>query len=314
MTPFSPRMKPNQMSSLTIGNFDGVHLGHRSLVERARALAPDGRVVVVTFEPHPAAALEARRAPRRLTPAPLRRALLESLGVDEVVELEPTPQLLALDGGEFIDFLRSTHAFDIVVEGADFRFGRGRGSGISALETIGRRLGFGVEVVDDVSVTLEDRTLLDVRSTAIRWLLMQGRVVDAAIALGRPHQLTRTVVKGDQRGRDLGFPTANLSPGETLLPGDGVYAGVATLPDGTRKLAAISVGTKPTFGPNQRVCEAHLIDHEAPLDDYGWTIQLEFTRFLHQQFAYTGVEPLIERIQRDCDDARFHSTRGLHAL
>ena len=247
------------MSSLTISNFDGVHLGHRSLVERARELARDGRVVAVTFEPHPAAALEARRAPRRLTPAPLRRALLESLGVDEVIELEPTAELLALDGAEFIEFLRRTQTFDTVVEGADFRFGRGRGCGIGDLETIGGRLGFEVEVVDDVSVTLEDRTLLDVRSTAIRWLLTQGRVVDAAIALGRPHQLTGTVVQGDQRGRDLGFPTANLSPGETLLPADGVYAGVATLPDGARVLAAISVGTKPTFGSNQRVCEARLI-------------------------------------------------------
>ena len=301
------------MSSLTIGNFDGVHLGHRSLIERARALAPDGRVVAVTFEPHPAAALEARRAPRRLTPAPLRRSLLESLGGDEVIELEPTAELLALEGVEFIEFLRGSQSFDTVVEGADFRFGRGRSCGIGDLKAIGDRLGFEVEVVDDVSVALEDRTLLDVRSTAIRWLLTQGRVVDAAIALGRPHQLTGTVVRGDQRGRDLGFPTANLAPSETLLPADGVYAGVATLPDGARVLAAISVGTKPTFGPNQRVCEAHLIDHEAPLDDYDWTIRLEFTRFLHQQFAYAGVEPLIDRIQRDCDDARLHAPRGLLA-
>ncbi|MEE2680798.1 MAG: bifunctional riboflavin kinase/FMN adenylyltransferase [Planctomycetota bacterium] len=299
------------MSSLTIGNFDGVHLGHRSLVERARARASDGRVLAVTFEPHPAAVLEARRAPRRLTPAPLRRALLESLGVDEVIELEPTAELLALDGADFIEFLRGRHAFDTVVEGADFRFGRGRSCGIDELESIGDRLGFGVEVVDDVSVTLEDRTILDVRSTAIRWLLTQGRVVDAAIALGRAHQLQSTVVKGDQRGRDLGFPTANLEPNDTLLPADGVYAGIATLPDGARVPAAISVGTKPTFGPNQRVCEAHLIDHDAPLDEYGWPLQLEFTRYLHQQFAYAGVEPLIDRIRRDCDDARLHAPRGM---
>ena len=300
------------MSSLTIGNFDGVHLGHRRLVERARALATDGTVTVVTFEPHPAMILDSRRCPPRLTSAEVRRTLLEELGVDRVIELEPTPELLELDGEAFIKRLRSIHDFDVVVEGGDFRFGRGRSAGITDLESIGLQLGFEVDVVEDVSVTLEDRTLLDVRSTAIRWLLARGRVVDAGIALGRPHRIRSTVVQGDQRGRDLGYPTANLAPGEVVLPGDGVYAGTATLPDGSRCLAAISVGTKPTFGAHQRVCEAHLIDHQAPLDDYGWPIQVEFNRFLHRQFAFDGVEPLIERMRRDCDDARLFS-QGLHA-
>ena len=252
-----------------------------------------------------------RRGPRRLTPSPLRRELLEALGVDRVVELEPTPELLSLEGEAFIDRLRTEHEFDVLVEGMDFRFGRGRGTGIAELETIGRRMGFAIDVVEDVSVALEDRTLLDVRSTAVRWLLARGRVVDAAIALGRPHRIHSTVVKGDQRGRDLGYPTANLAPDETILPGDGVYAGVARLPDGSTRLAGISVGTKPTFGEHRRVCEAHLIDHEGPLDDYGWPIQLEFTRFLHRQFAYSGVDSLIERMRLDCEETRLFS-QGLH--
>ena len=300
------------MNSLTIGNFDGVHLGHRALVERARALCPDGQVVVVTFEPHPAEVLNTRTAPPRLTTSARRRELLEELGVDRIIELEPTPELLGLDGESFMDHLLESHPFDVVVEGADFRFGRHRASGMTELPEIGRRLGFAVDLVEDHRVTLEDRTELEVRSTAIRWLLARGRVVDASIALGRPHLVSGVVVKGDQRGRDLGYPTANLGHQHELLPGDGVYAGRASLPDGAVVPAAISVGTKPTFGTNQRVCEAHLIDHQAPLDDYGWPIRVEFTRFLHHQYAFDGVEPLIERMARDCDEVRLFSGE-LHA-
>ena len=295
------------MNALTIGNFDGVHLGHAALVERARSLCPGGEVVAVTFEPHPAEVLDTRNCPPRLTTSARRRELLEALGVDRVVELEPTPDLLGLDGDAFIEHLRASLPFDVVVEGPDFRFGRHRASGIAQLQDIGRNLGFDVELVEERRVVLEDRTELEVRSTAIRWLLAHGRVVDAARALGRPHQATGVVVKGDQRGRDLGYPTANLGQQHELLPADGVYAGRAILPDGSPLPAAISVGTKPTFGASDRVCEAHLIDHDAPLDDYGWPIRVEFTRYLHPQYAFDGVEPLIERMARDCDEVRLFS-------
>ncbi len=295
------------MSSLMIGNFDGVHLGHLALLECSRKYALGGTVTAVTFEPHPSAILRPdKRVECLLSPA-ARRELLFQAGADEVLELPTTAELLDLEPDGFMDMLLQRCDFDVVVEGADFRFGRKRIAGVAELRDIGRARGFSVEVVDDVEVELEDRTMVPVRSTMIRWLLRHGRVVDAERALGRPHRVEGTVVKGDQRGRTLGYPTANLDHGGSLLPGDGIYAGVAEFSDGTRVSAAISVGTKPTFGGAQRVCEAHLLDHDAPLDDYGWDIRLEFTRFLHEQITFESIEPLLKRMALDCDLVRHHA-------
>ena len=295
------------MSSLMIGNFDGVHLGHLALLECSRKYASGGSVTAVTFEPHPSAILRPEEGVDRLLSPLARRDLLLQAGADEVLELQTTPELLALEPDGFVDLLRERCAFDVIVEGPDFRFGRRRLAGVDELRDLGRSRGFSVEVVDDVEVELEDRTMVPVRSTLIRWLLRHGRVVDAERALGRPHRVEGTVVKGDQRGRTLGYPTANLDHGASLLPGDGIYAGIAELADGTRLSAAISVGTKPTFGGTQRVCEAHLLDHEAPLDDYGWEIRLEFKRFLHEQLTFESIEPLLKRMARDCELVRLHA-------
>ena len=295
------------MSSLMIGNFDGVHLGHLALLERSRKCAAGGEVTAVTFEPHPSAILRPEKRVDRLLPADMRRALLKDAGADNVIELPTTPELLDLDAADFVDMLRERCRFDVMVEGGDFRFGRKRAAGVSELIALGRTRDFSVEVVDDVDVELEDRTVVPVRSTLIRWLLRHGRVVDAERALGRPHRIYGTVVKGDQRGRTLGYPTANLDHGSCLLPGDGIYSGVGVLSDGTRVSAAISVGTKPTFGGTERVCEAHLLDHDAPLDDYGWALTLEFKRYLHEQLTFESVEPLLQRMSRDCELVRHHA-------
>ena len=260
------------MSSLMIGNFDGVHLGHRALLHCSRKCAAGGKVTVVTFEPHPSEILRPEKRVECLLSADARRALLLDAGADVVLELPTTRELLDLDAADFVDMLREKCRFDVMVEGADFRFGRNRAAGVTELIDLARTRDFSVEIVDDVEVELEDRTMVPVRSTMIRWLLRHGRVVDAERALGRPHRVEGTVVKGDQRGRLLGYPTANLDHGASLLPGDGIYSGLALLPDGTRVSAAISVGSKPTFGGTERVCEAHLLDHEAPLDDYGWPL------------------------------------------
>ena len=142
------------------------------------------------------------------------------------------------------------------------------------------------------------------RSSLVRWLLRQRRPVDAARALGRPYRLVGTVVPGDKRGRTLGFPTANLDLGELLLPGDGVYAGVGILPDGTRRSAAISIGAKPTFGGTLRQCEAHLLDHDAPFDDYGWLLEIDLVHFLRDQLLCEDVADLLVRISRDCEETR----------
>lgn len=292
------------MKVISIGNFDGVHLGHRDLLGRARELAGRGRVLAVTFEPHPAAVLHPETAPPRLVSASRRRELLLEAGADDVRELTPTRDLLDLDAQAFISLLREDGPFEAIVEGPDFRFARGRSAGLDTLRDIGGRMGFEVESVPVRTVTLEDRSEAPVSSSLIRWLLARGRVVDVARALGRPHRLDGTVVSGDQRGRDLGFPTANLDLGDRLLPADGVYAGLASLPEGRTAVAAVSVGTKPTFGAGGRLAEIHLIDHDGPLDDYGWTLEVELHRWIRGQARFDGVDQLVERMTLDCAEIR----------
>lgn len=208
-----------------------------------------------------------------------------------------------MDAEVFIStLLEDEDGFEAVVEGPDFRFGRGRSAGIDALRAIGGRLGFETEVIEPLDVTLEDRSDVQVSSSLIRWLLRHGRVVDAETALGRPYRLAGTVVSGDQRGRTLGYPTANLDHGNQLLPADGVYAGLAHLPDGGTRPAAVSIGTKPTFGTSVRIAEVHLIGHDGPVDDYGWTLQVDLRKWLRDQTRFDDIDDLLKRIKLDCDE------------
>jgi riboflavin kinase/FMN adenylyltransferase len=291
------------MNVISIGNFDGVHLGHQALLGRARELAGSGQVVAVTFEPHPAAILRPNAAIPRLSDASDRRELLLEAGADEVRELEPTAELLDLDADAFIRRLQSDCPFGAIVEGDDFRFARKRSAGIDTLRALGSTRGFKVEALEDQMVDLEDHSRVRVCSSLIRWLVAEGRVVDAATALGRPYQLVGTVISGDKRGRTIGFPTANLDVGEQLLPADGVYAGWAERPDGTRCIAAVSVGSKPTFGSHRRIAEVHLIGHDGPVDDYGWKLKVDLHRWLRDQTRFDSVEDLLRRIRLDCAES-----------
>ncbi len=298
------------LTALTIGNFDGVHAGHRALLARAReAAGPGGRVVALVFFPHPLTALDPARAPAALTTLQERDRLLRSAGADDVVHLQPTPELLNLEPAAFVHTIVDRYRPGAVVEGADFRFGKGRAGDMAVLEALGREHGFRVVRVEEQTFTLADLTEAPASSTLIRWLLDHGRVEDAANALGRAHTMTGTVVRGDQRGRLLNMRTANLdSP--CLAPGDGVYAGVAELADGARWPAAISVGTNPTFNGVTKRTEAHLIGWPGPrsaADEYGWSIRLEFHAWLRDQIRFDGMEPLIRQMQ---DDLR----RALHAV
>jgi riboflavin kinase/FMN adenylyltransferase len=289
-------------TALTIGNFDGVHLGHAALVRRARACAgPDGRVVVMSFWPHPITVLRPERAPDTLTPFERRTELLQALGADEVVRIEPSKELLGLAPEEFIRRVVAEHAPTCIVEGADFRFGRARAGDVELLARLGADLGFRAEVVQPVRVATADQLVAEASSTLVRWLISEGRVRDAARVLGRPHEVRGVVVEGAKRGRDIGFPTANLAS-DAMLPADGVYAGVARLPGGERLPAAVSVGSNPTFGDESRRLEAHLIDWNGPVDDYGWPLTVELVAWLRDQITYRGVEPLIEQIRRDIAD------------
>lgn len=290
--------------ALTIGNFDGVHLGHAALVRRARELAgPDGRVVAMAFWPHPIKVLRPGQAPATLTTFEQRADLLRALGADAVVRLEPSPDLLALDPRAFVQRVVAEHNADAIVEGPDFRFGRARAGDIGTLRALAADLGFRAEIVAPVRIATSDQLVAEASSTLARWLIAEGRVRDAAAVLGRPHQVRGVVAPGARRGRDLGFPTANLRA-DTMLPADGVYAGRAMLPDGSTRAAAVSVGTNPTFGGEARRLEAHILDWAGPLDRYDWPLAIDLVAWLRDQIAYGALEPLIEQIHRDIADAR----------
>jgi len=307
------------MQAVVIGNFDGVHVGHRHLFRLAAevaslAVAPAsgavasvgrGRVVAVTFEPLPASVLRPDRPMGRLTPGPERAELLRDLcGVDEVVELAPTPELLGRSPEAFIAGLRETHRFDAIVEGPDFRFGKARAGGLDTLRALGALHGFRVIEAPPVSVDLADGTRVEARSSVARALLAEGRVADAARVFGRPYELRCRTCRGDQRGRTIGWPTANLDSSGRILPADGVYAGRATLPDGTVAIAAISVGTKPTFGESARTCEATLLAPDGrpvplPLDWYGFELRLRFHRWIRGMERFASLEALLARMEVD---------------
>ncbi len=311
---------PGQRTVLTIGNFDGVHVGHASLLARAREAATDsGRVIALAFFPHPLTTLDPGAAPPILTTFEERARLLRHAGADEVVQLQPSASFLALSAEEFVATIVERYAPAAIVEGADFRFGAGRAGDMAALAELGRRFGFQTMTVPARTATLSDCTLVDASSTLIRWLLTHGRIADAAAALGRPYAMNGGVVQGDRRGRLLNMRTANLeSP--CLPPGDGVYAGVADLGAGGRWNAAISVGTNPTFHGRQVRVEAHLLDWPGPgphESEYGWTMRLEFHHWLRDQIRFDAVEPLVRQMHEDVVRAgsmlRAGALQGAHA-
>ncbi|HYE01814.1 MAG TPA: bifunctional riboflavin kinase/FMN adenylyltransferase [Phycisphaerales bacterium] len=306
---------PTARSIISIGTFDGVHAGHAAIVARACALAssrPDRpAVTVLAFDPHPATVLRPGAAPGRLTTWAQRRVLLETAGADRVVRLEPTPELLGLEADEFVTRLVADYAPAALVEGPDFRFGAGRRGDLDLLRRRGAAASFAVHEVAPVEVALSDHTVVRASSTLARWLISMGRVTDAQRLLGRPYAVEGVVVRGARRGRELGFPTANVST-ECLVPGDGVYAGSARLGDGRTYAAAVSVGGNETFPGAARTLEAHLLDAPAGagsgcidgLSEYGWRLELRFTAYLRDQARFGTVGELVAQIGRDCARAR----------
>ncbi|MCP4590718.1 MAG: bifunctional riboflavin kinase/FAD synthetase [bacterium] len=295
---------------LTIGNFDGVHRGHRQILAQAGLFATDREipVAVLTFEPHPLSVVGLRRSPPRLTVSAEKVQQLARAGADIVVEADSTPALLGLTPEEFVDRilvprLHPTH----IVEGASFGFGRGRQGTPELLGELGANRGFEVFVVEPVRLQVEhDETVL-VSSSLIRKLLHQGRVHRAELCLGRPYTLVGTVTTGSQRGAHLGFPTANVDVPDQLVPGEGVYAGEARL--GDRVLAAaISIGAAPTFEGTDLQVEAHLLDFDE--DVYGESIRLDFHRPLRAQQKFSSKEDLIRQVARDVEQVRrIHTER-----
>jgi len=299
-----PLMPHSPRSVVTIGVFDGVHVGHVAILQRARAIACEAaaasEVVALSFDPHPLSTIAPERAPERLSVFEQRAKWLRGAGADRVAPLVPTRETLNRSPDEFVAWLMREHNPVAIVEGADFHFGKGRVGHADTLVALGKRRGVAVEIVEPVMVDLEDQTLVRASSSLARWLLAHGRVRDAARVLGRRYALAGVVQPGDRRGRNLGFPTANIEC-DTMIPADGVYAGVALDADGASRLASVSIGVKPTFAGARRTVEAHLLDWDGPLDTYGWRTRVSLVRRLRDQARYDNVAALVAQIRRDCD-------------
>lgn len=320
-----------RQTAITIGTFDGVHVGHAALVRACREEAgPAGRVVALAFDPHPASALRPGAVPARIMPFERKAHWLRAAGADEVVALVPEPALLDRTPEEFLAWLWREHAPAVVVEGEDFRFGRGAQGTIGTLRGFAEARGSRVRTVPGVAVDLSDQTVHRATSSLARAVVKHGRMEDARRVLGRPHELVGVVVPGDRVGRTIGVPTCNLRT-QCLLPGDGVYAGVAELPGGERFAAAINVGARPTFAGSERRAEVHVIVPGAhgewrPLPgvpEYDWRLRVEVLRFVRDQVRFASVSALREQIGRDiararrlaasCEDAPTHGGGGLPA-
>ncbi|MEV4762078.1 bifunctional riboflavin kinase/FAD synthetase [Micromonospora chokoriensis] len=292
-------------SVVTIGVFDGVHKGHQATIGHAVARARELGVqsVVVTFDPHPAEVVRPGSHPAVLTEPARKAELIEALGVDVLCVVPFTPEFSRLPAEQFVHDVLVEHLHaTLVVVGANFRFGHRAAGDVALLEQLGRTFGFGVE---GGPLIAEDGTVFS--STYIRSCVDAGDVGAAAAALGRPHRLEGVVVRGDQRGRELGFPTANLLCHRyAAVPADGVYA-ARLIRRGQREplMAAVSVGTNPTFSGRERRVEAYALDFSGDL--YGERLALDFVAHLRGQVRYDSIEPLIAQMEQDV-------TRTRHAL
>jgi riboflavin kinase / FMN adenylyltransferase len=293
-------------AAMSIGNFDGLHRGHARILELCRKRRNEGAsaAAVVTFEPHPLTVLRPRAAAPRLTPPELKQELIESLGVDVYVVLPPEPSVLNLTAQEFWLMLRDRVRPSYLIEGPDFNFGKDRQGTAQQLAEWAADSPVRFDRVPPLEGTLLNLNRVPISSSLIRWLLTQGRVRDAAICLGRPYLLRGEVVKGFQRGRELGAPTANLRCEAQLIPADGVYAGRCRV-GSTVYPAAVSIGDMPTFGEGVRQIEAYLIGFDGDL--YGQTLDLELLDWLREQRKFARAEALSEQIDRDVVQTRRRS-------
>ena len=287
-------------SWLTVGVFDGVHLGHQVIMRRLMegAHAAGLPACVVTFHPHPAAVL-GRRENALLTLPDERAEILQNLGIDVVITETFTQELASWSALTFMEYLKKHLGLQHLLVGHDFALGKGREGDVPRLTEIGQQLGYTLETVpalrqDDVVIS----------STAIRDLIRKGQVDKAAEWLGRPYSLRGEVIRGDGRGKQIGVPTANLKYAtEKLPPARGIYAGWA-LVGGERYQAAISIGFNPTFTPERQVAsvEAYLLDFDE--DIYGEELRLDFIDHLRDEAKFESVEALVEQIWRDVNQTR----------
>lgn len=290
-----------QASAVSIGFFDGAHRGHQSIISAAVKRAHDDglRSVVVTFDRHPMEVVQPGSQPPLLMTAERRAQSLANLGVDLVVVLPFDDELRHSAPDAFVDHvLMGPVSARAVIVGTNFRFGHRAAGDVPTLAELGDGRGF-----ETMGVTLLEVDGVTVSSTVIRGAVAEGDVERAAVFLGRPHVLDGIVVRGDQRGAGLGFPTANLAvPDRLAVPANGVYAGVFHLPDGREMGCVTNVGERPTFSGRDVRVEAHLIDRDEDL--YGINAAVDFRHKLRGEQRFSGPEELVAQIRRDVDEAR----------
>ncbi|MFW8635197.1 bifunctional riboflavin kinase/FAD synthetase [Cribrihabitans pelagius] len=288
-------------ATVAIGNFDGVHRGHQSVIELARKAVPGAPLGVMTFEPHPREFFAPGTAPFRLMRAETRAHRLEKLGVERLYELNFNTALSSLTPEEFArDVIAVGLGLAHVVVGADFCFGKGRAGDTADLERFGKKYGFGVTIAP-----LMEYSEHAVSSTAIRTALSEGRPRDAKEMLGHWHRIEGVVIGGEQRGRELGFPTANMSIEGLHQPRFGVYAVLVDVLDGPHAGSyhgAASIGVRPMFGGEVPNIETYLFDFSGDL--YGATLSVGLVDFLRPELTFDGLEALIARMEADCAEAR----------
>jgi riboflavin kinase/FMN adenylyltransferase len=294
---------------VTIGAYDGVHLGHRAVIDRVRKLAADRGIasVLVTFDQHPARLVRPETAPLLLTDREQKLELLADTGIDLVLVIRFDEERSQESAEDFVrEVLVGALGAKAIVVGEDFHFGHHRRGNVALLREMGADAGFEVEGVDLLGPDgVPADASAQVSSTAIRTALAAGDVERASALLGRPHEVRGVVVAGDARATDLGFPTANVSvPDDVLLPADGIYAGWYVRPDGSEHAAAISLGRRPTFyeTAHASLLEAHLLDFEGDL--YGERARVAFVVRLRDELKFDSVEALVEQMGRDCEQAR----------
>jgi riboflavin kinase/FMN adenylyltransferase len=289
-----------QGSIVALGNFDGFHLGHQAVVSRAvgRAFHERRPVIVATFDPHPVSYFKPNLPPFRLTTLDQREHLFAHAGADAMLVFEFGPALASMDAEEFIaDVLAKQIGATGVITGDDFTFGKGRSGDVALLKQLGEQYGVIAEAVAQVVIDGER-----VSSGRIREALIAGDIGHATHLLSRDFAIEGVVQKGDQRGRELGYPTANLELGDYQRPKYGIYAVRVTLEDGSEHPGVASLGVRPTFHPPQELLEAHLFDFEGDL--YGQGIEVALHAYIREEKRFDGIEPLIAHMREDEAAAR----------
>ena len=297
---------PNERAVITIGAYDGVHRGHRAVIAQVQARAAElgARSVVVTFDRHPASVIRPDAAPRLLTNPAQKLELLADTGVDATVVVPFSPEQARETPVDFVErVIVNALRTQAVIVGSDFHFGHMRQGNITLLREMGERHDFTCEPV--VLVSRADGVDEPISSTAIRRALAGGEIETATRLLGRALEVRGTVVTGDQRGRTIGFATANVEiPNGMCLPSDGVYAGLYRRPDGSEHACAINLGRRPTFYVNAEhsLLEAHLLDFAGDL--YGEDAAVTFVAFLRSEKQFAGIDELKTQLKLDVEHAR----------